>query len=385
VHFFLNIYPRLFKDGGRLGESVANDVKQKEKAMKFVSKMLIAFTFAGVATPAAAIGAIPVDGISAEKVGVPAGDFVTPEEAKAIAVKYFNTYGGVETAASEDQVIISPWVIEDWNIYKPEIFMGYYEIIVYNGVKRLESYDDGLKETVRDYVSRFTRGITKGESEVSYPDELLLRDDLTKEVLGDADVRTYWVRVNRTHPAVLEPAYDTAIGAGFVTPELGRQVIKSVFGFESAEYERTVSFGMLNVFNIFQVDGKEFYLQYGDKYNKTRFFKSTQAFNEYLDAERSVIDTNQLRRRRPWDPFESVNENGPSVPEEKDDLPASDSHLQPHVPNMRQGEYYGIDFYCGMSAMANLIAFWCGGGYRMRFPVLPGVRGTVRLMANGRR
>jgi len=352
--------------------------------MKSARKMLVMFTFAAVAIPAAAIGAIAVDGITAEKVGVPTEDFVTPEEAKAIAVKYFNKFGGVEKAATEGQAIILPWVIEDWNKYEPEVFMGYYEITVYNGDKRLESYKD-LEKIISDYVSQFTGEITIDRNEIRYPHELLAREGLTAELFGDADVRTYWVRVNRAHPAVIEPAYDTAIGSGFVTPEIGRQVLDRLFGFEGPEYERTVLFGIINIFDIFRAEGKVVYLQFGDKANVTRVFNDAGGFKEYLEAERSVIDTERLRNRKRWDPFKRVDEDGFYDSEETDDIPESDSHLQPHVPNLEQGTYYGITFACGMSAMANLIAFWCGGGYRMRFPVLPGVRGTVRLMANGRR
>jgi len=88
----------------------------------------------------------------------------------------------------------------------------------------------------------------------------------------------------------------------------------------------------MNIFDIFRVDGKKVYLQFGDKANKTRFFTDTERFNEYLEAERSVIDTERLRNREPWDPFKWLEEDSFNDSEEMDDLPEADSHLKSYVP-----------------------------------------------------
>ena len=247
--------------------------------------------------------AVPVEGLTAEKVGIPAEDFVTPEEAKEVAVKYFNDFGGVIELASESQTLILPWVIEDWNKYEPEIFMGYYEITVFNGTNRFESYEE-LEKIISDYVTRFVPEITVAGNELRFPRELETREDLTPELFGDADVRTYWVRINRVWPAVIEPVYDTAIGCDFVTPEIGRQTLQRLFGFDSPVFERSILFGLINGFNVYDVDGKKVYLQFMDKKNRTRFFIDAERFNEYFEAKRSVVDTEQLRKRKRYDPFE---------------------------------------------------------------------------------
>lgn len=266
------------------------------RAIKYIAAL--------AAGAAAAWGAIPVEGLTAEKVGIPAEDFITPEEAKEVAVKYFNHFGcGLERPASEGQTIIVPWVIEDWNKYEPEIFMGYYEITVYNGTKRFNSYEE-LEKIISDYVTRFVPEITVEGNELRYPYELGTRDGLTPELFGDADVATYWVRINRVWPAVIEPAYDTAIGCDFVTAEIGRQTLQRLFGFDSPVFERSILFGLMNGFNVYDVDGKKVYLQFIGKHNETRFFVDAERFNEYFEAKRSVRDTEQLRNRKRYDPFE---------------------------------------------------------------------------------
>jgi hypothetical protein len=262
---------------------------------------------------AGAQAAILVEGITAEKLGMPAGDFIPPDEAKAVAVKYFNEFGGVEKPASEGQTIILPWVLEDWNKYEPEIFMGYYEIIVYNGTKLFESYEE-LEEIIDDYVRAFAHEITVAGNELRYPYELQSRKSLTVELFGGADVRTYWVRINRVWPAVIEPAYDTAVGCDFVHREIGIQALQRVFGFEAPAFDRTILLGLLNVFNVYRVNGKKVYLQFGDKENRTRFFVDAEGFNEYYEAKRSVVDTELLRKRKKFDPFEWLEEDASQSP-----------------------------------------------------------------------
>jgi hypothetical protein len=334
--------------------------------MKFINKILAVVIFTYVVIPATALGAIAVDGITAETVGIPAEDFVTPEEAKEIAVKFFNKFGGADTDASTEQVIFLPWLIEDWNKYEPEVFMGYYEITVYNGNKRFDTYQE-LNNIVKNYVASYLGDVKMVGGELRYPNELLSREDLTAELFINGEVTTCWVPVNRVYPAVVNGGFDSVIGYGFLTPEIGRQILKVLFGFREPKYLKTAWFGQNNRFDIFQVYGKDFYLQFGDKENKMRYFQNVGEFRTYFYKERSEGDIEEMRNREKWDPFDRHEEDSLINHDDLYDVPTSDSHLANYVPEMTGGVYtiegQPVTICCGLSAMANIIAFWCGGGY----------------------
>lgn len=240
--------------------------------------------------------AIPVEGITAEKVGIPAEDFVTPEAAKAVAVWYFNKHFNRSYPVGSGNTVVLPWIIESWNQYKPPTVMAYYEITVFSGYKTFDTME-GLDVTVKAYVDAYINRATVVNDELLLPYALLSREDLTQELFDDSDVMTCWVPLNKAGKTRIYRCFDVAIGFDFLIPHIGKKVLTNLYGFETVDYEKTVWFGFPDAFSIFQVGGgRRVYIQTSDKENKYRIFTNEADFDKYYEANKGTINLKSIER-----------------------------------------------------------------------------------------
>lgn len=330
--------------------------------MESASKLLIAFTFTAAVIPSSTVGAIAVDSITAEKVGIPAEDFVTPEEAKTIAVAYFNKYEDRDHPVGVSNTVILPWIIESWNEFKPDTFMAYYEITLYSGSRNFETAPQ-MDAIIRRYVNNYIGEANVKNNVLTLPYALLSREELNRELFGNSEVLTCWVPLNKASNMNIHSGFDVAIGFEFLVPYVGKEVLSKFYGFDTVDYERTIWFSFLDAFSIFKVDGgRQVYLQTCDDENIWRIFTNEAIFNDYFETNKSTINLDAINREGGWEPPNSRTQSR-NTTNGLDELPNSDDHLKTYVPNLYQGTYGGEQRYCGEIAMANLIAFWCGGGY----------------------
>ncbi len=239
-----------------------------------------------ITTAGITLAAVPVENLTAEKLGIPAEDFISPETAKKIAAPLRDPLAGDYVV---ENAIIFPWLIESWDDYEPEIVMGFYEITVYSGEKRYATYD-ALNAKVEEYLRSVEPLIyvRDGEWHVE-PRDLLSRDDLTRELFGDSDVVTYWVPINKKYGQKRSSWFDSAVGWNTLMLHICSTVASEVAPGLNPVYEKTISFSGAVQFMVFRANGEEIFIQTSDIHNQFRIFPSEADFDKYFQANVTTI------------------------------------------------------------------------------------------------
>ena len=239
-----------------------------------------------VTLPTVVAGGTAVEGLTAEKVGIPARDFISPEMAKKIAAPLRDPLAGDYVV---ENAIIFPWLIENWDNYEPEIIMGFYEITVYSGKPRYSTYD-ALNAKVEEYLRSVKPliYIRSGEWYVE-PRELLSREALTRELFGYSDVITYWIPINKKYGRKRSSWSDSAIGWNTLMLHICSTVASKVAPSHNPVYEKTISFSGIIQFMVFRINGEEIFIQTLDIHNRHRIFTSKADFDEYFLANVETI------------------------------------------------------------------------------------------------
>lgn len=239
-----------------------------------------------VILPSVVAGGTAVEGLTAEKAGIPERDFISPETAKKLAAPLRDPLAGDYVV---ENTIVFPWLIEDWNVYEPDIKMGFYEITVYSGKTRYSTHA-ALNAKVEEYLRSVKPliYIRSGEWYVE-PRELLSREALTRELFGYSDVITYWIPVNKKYGRKRSSWSDSAIGWNTLMLHICSTVASKVAPSHNPVYEKTIKFSGLNEFTIFRINSEEIFIQTGDIHNRHRIFTSKADFDEYLLANVETI------------------------------------------------------------------------------------------------
>jgi hypothetical protein len=235
-----------------------------------------------LATATITFPAVLVENLTAEKVGIPEGDFISPEEAKKRAAPARDPQGGDYVV---ENAIMFPWVIEDWNTYEGDIKNAFYEITVYSGKPQYGSFDE-LNGKVRAYLEENPPLIyvRDGEWHID-PRDVLGREDITHELFGDSEVISYHVPMNRKLPDKRYLGYDTAIGWNTLMLYVCNEVAKKLYPGSEPLYQNTITFSGLpgEIFFIYRVDGKEVFIQTSGKNNETTIFLNADDFQEHYE------------------------------------------------------------------------------------------------------
>jgi hypothetical protein len=239
------------------------------------------------ATTVNSFAAVPVENLTAEKLGIPAEDFISPEEAKKIAAPLRDPLAGDYVV---ENAIIFPWLIESRDNYEPEIIMGFYEVTVYSGKERYATYD-ALDAKVEEYL-RSTDPLVyvrDGAWHVE-PRDLLSRDDLTHELFGDADVVTYWVPINKKFGQKRSSWGDSEVGWNTLMLHICSTVGSKVDPGGNPTYETTICFSGAVQFMVFRTNGDRIFIQTSDIHNRFRVFTSEAGFDGYFNANVATIN-----------------------------------------------------------------------------------------------
>lgn len=234
--------------------------------------------------------AVPVENLTADKVGIPEEDFISAEEAKKRAAPSRDPLGGDYVV---ENAILFPWVIEDWNKYEGDTKNAFYEITVYSGKPQYGSFDE-LNERVKKYLEENPPLIyvRDGEWHID-PRDVLRREDITRELFGDSEVISYHVPMNRKLPDKRSLGYDTAIGWNTFMLCVCNEVVRKLYPGSVPLYQNTITFSGLpgEIFFIYRVDGKEVFIQTTGKNNETTIFLNADDFQEHYEntVRHSVI------------------------------------------------------------------------------------------------
>jgi hypothetical protein len=304
--------------------------------MKAINIIPVALVGA-IMMPAVALAAIGVDGLTAEKLGIPPENFVTPDEAKDRAVRFFNHKWTSGEQTFPENVIVFPWIIEDWNNYEPEIYMGYYEITVYSGPRRDIDYDATVR-AIEEYVEPLIGYVILENGILKLPSGLVDTENLTRRVFGESEVMVCRIPVNKVYGSGIDRFFGTAISINPVMVYAGKLLLENRYHLSGVAYENTIRFGYLEEFIVYRTNEGAAYLQIGDKDNIYRIFMEERDFIDYFDSKRGLIDSNELRDVPSSIPSGALDAY-PGESDSQDELPSVDTHLNTYVPEMTQGEY----------------------------------------------
>lgn len=227
--------------------------------------------------------AVPVENLTAEKVGIPPEDFISPETAKKLVAPLRDPLAGDYVV---ENAILFPWVTEDWNVYEPDIKNGFYEVTVYSGKPQYGSFDE-LNEKLEKYLAENPPLIyvRDGEWHVRPPD-LLGREDITRELFGYSEVVSYYVPMNKKLGHFKAPAFAHAIGWNTLMLYVCDEVVRRLYPGCDPVYKKSIAFGYLpgEIFFVYRADGNKVFIQTSGEHNETRVFTNPYDFYKYYET-----------------------------------------------------------------------------------------------------
>jgi hypothetical protein len=243
--------------------------------------------------------AVPVEGLTSEKMGLTAEEFVPLALAKKAALREFRGYFP-DLSGKYIKYLVFPWVIEGLDIFEPPLKTAYYQIGVYSSDKTL-AFDSYVREVKSSYAGATDLEYTDGVWSWPSVQGDTARKRLTSYLGNDCIIDCY-VSVNRNTPWSTRSVTLWRFGESTYFYGLAGRIGEAATGLSGWEYDGSFlasSYGFISV----KRGGDKRIIGFGPYYGRGPYVFTEAEFEDYI---RSYHANCSIERRKgdPQVPFD---------------------------------------------------------------------------------